>query len=102
MMPRPQRGASGAGLGLRARPGGLGARLRALLGAGSATEQTWDEVEEALIAADFGPEATLELVDAARDAAPAGEIRGRRWRRSWGSACGGLRAAPSSSAPLPR
>ncbi len=65
-MPRPRRGASGAGLGLRARPGGLGARLRALLTAGSATEQTWEEVEEALIAADFGPEATLELVDAAR------------------------------------
>jgi fused signal recognition particle receptor len=44
----------------------LGARLRSLLGGGQATEQTWDEVEEALIAADFGPEATLELVDAAR------------------------------------
>jgi fused signal recognition particle receptor len=66
MMPRPRRGASGARLGLRARPGGLGARLRALLAGGSATERTWEEVEEALIAADFGPEATLELVDAAR------------------------------------
>jgi fused signal recognition particle receptor len=64
MMPRPARPA--AGLGLRPRSGGLGARLRSLLGGGQATEQTWDEVEEALIAADFGPEATLELVDAAR------------------------------------
>jgi fused signal recognition particle receptor len=44
----------------------LGARLRSLLGGGQATEQTWEEVEEALIAADFGPEVTLELVDAAR------------------------------------
>jgi fused signal recognition particle receptor len=67
MMPRPARRAGG--LGLRAPSGGLGARLRSLLGAGSATEQTWEEVEEALIAADFGPEATLELVDAARERA---------------------------------
>ncbi|HET6381053.1 MAG TPA: signal recognition particle-docking protein FtsY [candidate division Zixibacteria bacterium] len=54
------------GMGLRPRPGGLGARLRALLGGGAASEATWEEVEEALIAADFGPEATMELVDAAR------------------------------------
>jgi fused signal recognition particle receptor len=59
-------------MGLRARPGGLGARLRSLLGGGQATEQTWDDVEEALIAADFGPEATLELVDAARTGAGRG------------------------------
>ncbi len=56
-----------AGMGLRARPSGLGARLRSILGAGTtATESTWDEVEEALVAADVGGEATLELVDAAR------------------------------------
>jgi fused signal recognition particle receptor len=66
MMPRPARAAGG--MGLRARPGGLGARLRALLTGGPATDQTWDEVEEALIAADFGPEATLELVNTARAA----------------------------------
>ena len=71
MMPRPARGAGG--LGLRAPSGGLGARLRALLGTGRATEQTWEEVEEALIAADFGPEATLELVDAARTEAGRGQ-----------------------------
>jgi fused signal recognition particle receptor len=70
MMPRPARPAGG--LGLRPRQGGLGARLRSLLGGGRATEGTWEEVEEALIAADFGPEATLELVDAARDAASGG------------------------------
>ena len=52
--------------------GASGARLRALLGGGRATEQTWEEVEEALIAADFGPEATLELVDAARAVAGRG------------------------------
>jgi fused signal recognition particle receptor len=58
-------------MGLRPRSGGLGARLRSLF-AGPATEATWEEVEEALIAADFGPEATLELVDAARDRAQRG------------------------------
>jgi fused signal recognition particle receptor len=54
-------------MGLRSRPSGLGARLRGILGAGAdATEATWDAVEEALIAADVGATATLELVDAAR------------------------------------
>ncbi|HUF06052.1 MAG TPA: signal recognition particle-docking protein FtsY [Candidatus Binatia bacterium] len=62
---RPARGPSG--MGLRARPSGLGARLRSILGAGTpATDATWDEVEEALIAADVGASATIELVDAAR------------------------------------
>jgi len=64
-VPRPRR--EPAGMGLRARPSGLGARLRSILGAGApATGVTWDEIEEALIAADVGGEATLELVDAAR------------------------------------
>jgi fused signal recognition particle receptor len=63
---RPRRAPSG--MGLRARPSGLGSRLRAILGAGApATEATWDEVEETLIAADVGATATLEIVDAARD-----------------------------------
>jgi fused signal recognition particle receptor len=62
---RPRR--EPAGMGLRARPSGLGARLRSILGAGApATEATWDEVEEALIGADVGAATTLELVDAAR------------------------------------
>jgi len=75
MMPRPAR--SAGGLGLRPASGGLGARLRSLLGAGRATEQTWEEVEEALIAADFGPEATLEMVDAARAQAGSGATDAR-------------------------
>ena len=55
------------GMGLRARPSGLGARLRSIMGAGSpATAATWDGVEEALIGADVGATTTLELVDAAR------------------------------------
>jgi fused signal recognition particle receptor len=55
-------------MGLRARPAGLGSRLRAILGGGApTTETTWDEVEEALIAADVGATTTLELVDAARE-----------------------------------
>jgi len=54
-------------MGLRARPSGLGTRLRSILGADSpATEETWDEVEQVLIAADVGASTTLELVDAAR------------------------------------
>ena len=62
---RPSRAPSG--IGLRTRPSGLGSRLRAILGAGHpATDATWDEVEEILIAADVGATATLEIVDAAR------------------------------------
>jgi fused signal recognition particle receptor len=65
---RPARAATGmAGMGLRAAPSGLGARLRAILGSqGGASQATWDEVEEALIAADVGAETTLDIVDAAR------------------------------------
>jgi fused signal recognition particle receptor len=63
---RPRREPSG--MGLRARPSGLGARLRGIFSTGTpATDATWDDVEEALIAADVGPTATLELVDAARE-----------------------------------
>ena len=48
---RPRREPSG--MGLRARPGGFGARLRSILGVGApAGEATWEELEEALIAAD--------------------------------------------------
>jgi fused signal recognition particle receptor len=62
-MPRPSRGATG--MGLRPREGGLGSRLRAIFGS-AAGQATWDHVEEALIAADVGPEPALEMVDAAR------------------------------------
>jgi fused signal recognition particle receptor len=55
-------------MGLRSGPTGFGARLRSILGAGTtATEETWDEVTEVLIAGDVGATAALELVDAARD-----------------------------------
>jgi len=68
---RPARQASG--MGLRARPSGLGSRLRSILVPGAAaTDATWDEVEEVLVAADVGGQATLELVDAARDRMRAG------------------------------
>ncbi len=63
---RPSR--EGRGMGLRARPSGLGARLRAIFGAGTeATDETWDEVEETLIGADVGAATTLDLVGAARE-----------------------------------
>jgi fused signal recognition particle receptor len=62
MMARPRR--EPAGLGLRPRPGGLGGRLRALLGRDRVAEATWDELEEALIAADVGAETTAALISA--------------------------------------
>ncbi|MGI8930137.1 MAG: signal recognition particle-docking protein FtsY [Candidatus Limnocylindria bacterium] len=79
---RPRSAATG--LGLRARPSGFGSRLRAVFGAGSpATEGTWDEVEEALIAADVGATVTLELVDEARSSyARAGGRTGEDARRA--------------------
>ena len=65
MMPRPSRGPSG--LGLRPRAGGLGSQLRALFGRPWGTdEETWDHIEELLIAADVGAETTLALVAATR------------------------------------
>lgn len=65
-VPRPARQANG--MGLRARPSGFGTRLRSILAVGApASDVTWDEVEEALIAADVGATMTLELVDAARE-----------------------------------
>jgi fused signal recognition particle receptor len=62
MMARPRR--EPVGLGLRPTPDGLGGRLRALLGRSSVAAETWDQVEEALIAADVGAETTLALVAA--------------------------------------
>jgi fused signal recognition particle receptor len=62
-MPRPAR--QPTGMGLRPRQEGLGARLRSIFAA-PATQASWDEVEEALIAADVGPEAAMAMVDAAR------------------------------------
>jgi fused signal recognition particle receptor len=64
VVPRPARGPSG--MGLRPRSTGLGARLRAILTGGATNETTWDEVEEALIAADVGPSTTIALIEAAR------------------------------------
>ncbi|HEX3219984.1 MAG TPA: signal recognition particle-docking protein FtsY [Candidatus Limnocylindria bacterium] len=103
-MPRPAR--SAGGLGLRAPSGGLGARLRALLGSGRANEQTWEEVEEALIAADFGPEATLEMVDAARQNAgrdgndPRRLLAAEVLRRLQGSGSGKFKLGPAPAVIL--
>src|SRR5437870_3738286 len=67
-MPRPSRAPGDlGGLGLRARHSGLGARLRSIFGSGAeASDATWDEIEEALVAGDVGPTTTLEVVDGAR------------------------------------
>ena len=65
---RPAHGPGG--LGIRPVQGGLGARLRSLFGAGDrVAAATWDELEEALVAADVGPEMSIALVDAARERA---------------------------------
>jgi fused signal recognition particle receptor len=65
MMARPRRAPTG--LGLRPRPGGLGGRLRALLGRDRVVESTWDELEEALIASDLGAETTVALIAATQE-----------------------------------
>jgi fused signal recognition particle receptor len=52
----------------------LGSSLAAIFG-GGVTEETWDELEEVLIAADVGVEATLEIVAGLRDRARAEGIR---------------------------
>jgi fused signal recognition particle receptor len=67
-MPRPRR--EPGGMGLRARPSSLSARLRSMLGGGAPlTDQLWEELEEALIAADVGASTAMELVDTARERA---------------------------------
>lgn len=65
MMARPRR--EPTGLGLRPRPGGLGGRIRALLGRDRVVESTWDDLEEALIAADVGADTTLALIAATQE-----------------------------------
>jgi fused signal recognition particle receptor len=75
MMARPRRRQTG--LGLRARPGGIGSRIRALLGRDAMVEATWDALEEALIAADVGAETTAGLIAATQrrvGASAVGEI----------------------------
>ncbi|MFN2483418.1 MAG: signal recognition particle-docking protein FtsY [Candidatus Limnocylindria bacterium] len=64
-MERP--GTARAGIGLLPRRDGLGARLRAILrGSGPAADANWDELEEALIAADVGPSTAIDVLQAAR------------------------------------
>jgi fused signal recognition particle receptor len=106
MMARPRR--EPTGLGLRPQPGGLGARLRSLLGRDRVAEATWDELEEALIAADVGAETTGAIITATQQrvgAAASGEsvraalgeeIRGRLDRIG----CGRFELGPAPSVIL--
>ena len=55
----------GTGTVYRAAPG-LGQRVRALFGAGQATEETWRELEEALVRADVGPRSAKTIVERVR------------------------------------
>ncbi len=45
---------------------GFAERVKSLLGAGAADDETWEEVEEALISADLGAELAVEVCDRAR------------------------------------
>jgi len=45
---------------------GFGERLRGLLRGGAISDETWEEVEETLIAADMGAELAMRVVDKAR------------------------------------
>ena len=51
-------------------PGSLGASLRQILGSGGVGEQTWAELEEAMLAADVGVDASTAIVRAVRSARP--------------------------------
>ena len=55
----------GTGTVYRAAPG-LGQRVRALFGGGQATEETWRELEEALVRADVGPRSAKTIVERVR------------------------------------
>jgi fused signal recognition particle receptor len=45
---------------------GFAERVKGLLGSGDPDDETWEEVEEALISADFGAELAIEVCDRAR------------------------------------
>ena len=45
---------------------GFGERVRGLLGAGQPDDETWEQVEEALISADLGADLAIEVCDRAR------------------------------------
>ncbi|MGO1982122.1 MAG: signal recognition particle-docking protein FtsY [Brachybacterium alimentarium] len=49
-----------------ARSGAIGRGILGLLTRGSVDEDTWDEIEETLLLADLGPDATDELLDSLR------------------------------------
>ena len=54
----------------------LSGYVRALRGRGSVDEQTWDDLEEALLRADVGTATTSALLDALRQRTRSGELRG--------------------------
>jgi fused signal recognition particle receptor len=57
--------------------GGLGARLRAALGAdGAADQRAWADAEEVLVAADLGPRLAAEVVAGARKRTADGDVSG--------------------------
>ena len=66
----PASAASSAGAplaaGIERSRGGFMARLKGILGRGDPDEQTWEEVEETLIAGDVGAALALEVVERAR------------------------------------
>ena len=86
------------GWGCGQHPRGLGARLRAILGsAAGASQATWDEVEEALIAADVGADddARASSTQRARGSAA---VAGARVRDPGGARLGGPQPGSSELA----
>jgi len=65
--PAPAPAISRVGLGLRKTREAFMARLRAALGSGAEREQLYEELEEALIGADVGVEASARIVGAVRE-----------------------------------
>ncbi|SHL29230.1 fused signal recognition particle receptor [Pseudonocardia thermophila] len=54
---------------------GLGQSLLGLLGAGELDDESWEDVEATLLAADLGPEMTAELIDTLRTELAARAVR---------------------------
>ena len=68
----------------------LGAALRGVFGAKTIDEDTWDDLESALIRADFGPAITEEVVDTIK-------AQVERYKRPTRRTCSGCCARSSRS-----
>ncbi len=72
---RPRAAWSGCADGLARSRSGFGQSLLGLLGAGELDEESWEDVEATLLAADLGPEMTADLIDTLRTELAARAVR---------------------------